>query len=62
MKKLLSLLAAFTLIFGFSVNAFAVDYKDSSSITIKKALNAEPVGSNPQETFTFTIGEGSGIR
>ncbi len=62
MKKLLSLLAAFTLIFGFSVNAFAVDYKDGSPITIKKALTATPVGSNPEETFNFTIGNGSGIR
>lgn len=65
MKKLLSLLAAFTLIFGFSVNALASItpvYDDWSPITINKALTATPTGSNPEETFNFTIGNGSGIR
>lgn len=66
MKKFLSLLAAFTFVFGVSVNALATvpnEYTDWDPIEIDKALTVVNDGTiNPAETFYFVIGDGSGIR
>lgn len=64
MKKLLSILAAFTLVFGVGSNAFAEgkEYQDVSTVEIKKSLLVTPQGSNPTDTFTFKVGEGTYTR
>ncbi|MBO1265022.1 hypothetical protein J3A84_08290 [Proteiniclasticum sp. SCR006] len=65
MKKILTFLAAFTFIFGLSVNAFASTegYYDWSPIEINKMLEINNPGTvNPAETFNFVIGTGTGVR
>ena len=70
MKKLFAILLTLVFVMSMGSAVFATDpdptstptYSDSSPITINKALTASPVGSNPAETFNFTIGNGTGIR
>lgn len=66
MKKLIALVLVLTLVLSIGALAFAVDpivYEDSSKVTIDKRLTLTNEGTvNPEETFSFTIGAGTGER
>lgn len=69
MKKFLAILLTLTIIAGMSGVVFAdnngngEDYKDSEKVKIEKKIeltNKDTV--HPEETFTFEIGKGTGVR
>jgi hypothetical protein len=55
MKKLLALVLVLTLVLGMGVGVFAED--DWAEVPITKNLTSQ--GTNPAETFKFTVGAGT---
>lgn len=66
MKKCLVTLLVLAMVFSMSGAVFAVEngtYMDGSPVKIDKVLTINNPGTiNPQETFNFTVGAGSGMR
>lgn len=65
MKKLFALILALSLVLGLAgvASAAVEEYKDGSPVTIKKEVTIKNDGTEkPAETFSFTVGAGSGER